>query len=71
MDFIYLSNIKNFMSLTKFLTSKTFLKQLALAILAIVVICFITLKMVEYYDQSWQFCGGSRSDRKIIVNGSN
>ncbi|MGJ8592262.1 MAG: PASTA domain-containing protein [Aquaticitalea sp.] len=35
------------MSLTKFLTSKTFLKQLALAIVAIVVICFIALKWLN------------------------
>jgi beta-lactam-binding protein with PASTA domain len=35
------------MSLTKFLTSKTFLKQLALAIVAIVVICFIILKWLD------------------------
>lgn len=35
------------MSLVKFLISKTFLKQLALAIVAIVVLCFIILKWLN------------------------
>ena len=35
------------MSLTKFLTSKVFLKQLGLAILAILVLCFIILKWLN------------------------
>ncbi len=35
------------MSLTKFLTSKVFLKQLALAIIVIIVICFIILKWLN------------------------
>lgn len=35
------------MSLGKFLTSKTFFIQLALAIVAIIVICFITLKWLD------------------------
>ncbi|WP_452224195.1 PASTA domain-containing protein [Lacinutrix chionoecetis] len=35
------------MSIVKFLTSKTFFKQLALAILAVVVLCFIMLKWLN------------------------
>ena len=35
------------MSLTKFLTSKVFLKQLALALVAIVVLCFLILKWLN------------------------
>ncbi len=35
------------MSIIKFLTSKTFLKQIALAIVAIVVLCFIILKWLN------------------------
>ncbi len=47
MDFIYLSIIKSLMSLGKFLVSKTFLMQLLLAIVVLVVIAFIALKWLD------------------------
>jgi len=43
------------MSLVKFLTSKTFLKQIALALVAVVVICFIILKWLNVSTNHGEF----------------
>lgn len=43
------------MSLIKFLTSKTFLKQIALALVAVVVICFIILKWLNVSTNHGEF----------------
>ncbi|MFC0606036.1 PASTA domain-containing protein [Winogradskyella pulchriflava] len=43
------------MSLVKFLTSKVFFKQLALAIVAIVVLCFIILKWLDITTNHGEF----------------
>lgn len=43
------------MSLTKFITSKIFLKQLGLAIVAVVVICFLMLKWLKISTNHNQF----------------
>ena len=53
--FIYLPNHENlYMSIIKFLASKTFLKQLALAIVAIV-FCFIMLKWLNVSTNHGEF----------------
>jgi len=43
------------MSIIKFLTSKTFFKQLALAIVAVVVLCFIMLKWLNITTNHGEF----------------
>ncbi|GGZ77215.1 PASTA domain-containing protein [Algibacter mikhailovii] len=43
------------MSLIKFITSKTFLKQILLAVVAIVVICFVLLKWLNVSTNHGQF----------------
>ncbi|MBT8266061.1 MAG: PASTA domain-containing protein [Bacteroidia bacterium] len=43
------------MSLIKFLTSKTFAKQLGLAILAVVVLCFLMLKWLKFSTNHGEF----------------
>ena len=43
------------MSLVKFLTSKVFLKQLALAIVAVLVLCFIMLKWLNVTTNNGEF----------------
>ena len=43
------------MSFVKFLTSKTFLKQLALAIVAVIVLCFIMLKWLNVTTNHGEF----------------
>ena len=43
------------MSLIKFLTSKTFLKQIILAVVALVVMCFIVLKWLDYRTNHGSF----------------
>ncbi|RNC85039.1 MAG: PASTA domain-containing protein [Winogradskyella sp.] len=43
------------MSIIKFLTSKTFFKHIALAILAVVVFCFILLKWLDITTNNGQF----------------
>ena len=43
------------MSLTKFLTSKDFIKQLGLAIVAVIVICFLMLMWLKSYTHHGDF----------------
>lgn len=43
------------MSFTKFLTSKVFLKQIILAIVAIIVLCFLMLKWLDYRTNHGNF----------------
>lgn len=43
------------MSLIKFITSKIFLKQLGLAVVAVVVICFLMLKWLKFSTNHGQF----------------
>jgi len=43
------------MSLRKFLTSKVFLKQLILAVVALVVLCFLILKWLDYRTNHGSF----------------
>ena len=43
------------MSLVKFLTSKTFFKQLALAVVAVIVFCFLLLKWLDVTTNNGDF----------------
>ena len=62
------------MSFVKFLTSKVFFKQLALAIVAIVVLCFIILKWLDITTNNGEFVvvpdlkGKSIETAKIELN---
>tara|TARA_R110002049_G_scaffold276104_2_gene454223 strand:+ start:397 stop:951 length:555 start_codon:yes stop_codon:yes gene_type:complete len=65
------------MSIIKFITSKTFLKQILLAVVALVVICFITLKWLNVSTNHGDFetvpnlTGKSISVAKIELNENN
>ena len=43
------------MSLTKFLTSKVFLKQIAIAVVAIVIVCFLILRWLSFTTNHGSF----------------
>lgn len=57
MTLYFLSFVRcnNIMSIIKFLSSKVFLKQIVIAVVAIVVFCFLILKWLDYTTNNGKF----------------